>query len=96
MYRLINIELQSISVPIYCDKYSPLELLINTIQKQVSLLPSSKKKLVLQGCMTFLAHLSISDHFLSGFLSTSICQSVSSHFLPLVFQPNYWMKGVVV
>lgn len=48
MYRLINIELQSISVPIYCDKYSPLELLINTIQKQVSLLPSSNKKLVQQ------------------------------------------------
>lgn len=87
MYRLINIALQSISVPIYCDKYSPLELLINTIQKQVSLLPSSNKKLVQQ--IWFLAHLNISDHFLSGFLSTSICPSVSSHFLPLVFQPNH-------
>lgn len=90
MYRLINIELQSISVPIYCDKYSPLELLINKIQKQVSLLPSSNKKLVQQ--IWFLAHLvNISDHFLSGFLSTSICPSVSSHFLPLslVFQPNH-------
>lgn len=87
MYRLINIELQSISVPIYCEKYSPLELLINTIQKQVSLLPSSNKKLVQQ--IWFLAHLNISDHFLSGFLSTSISPSVSSHFLPLVFQPNH-------